>query len=70
MLGSLKFVLEGPIDNKPALVPIGSGNGLTPSRREAITWSNIEHHRRYMVWQSQDELLSGTATYTKYMMIC
>ena len=30
---SLKFVPNGPIDNKPSL----SGNGLVPNRREAIT---------------------------------
>ena len=34
---SLKFVPMSPIDNTPALLLfIGSGNGLAPSRRQAI----------------------------------
>ena len=34
---SLKFVPWSPIDNKPV---IGSGNGLAPNRRPAISWTN------------------------------
>ena len=34
---SLKFVPKGPINNNPAL---GSDNGLTLSRRQAIIWIN------------------------------
>ena len=34
---SLKYVPRSPIDNKPV---IGSGNGLAPSRRQSITWTN------------------------------
>ena len=34
---SMKFVPMSPIDNKPAF---GSGNGLAPNRRQAITWTN------------------------------
>ena len=32
---SLQFVPKGPIDNN-----IGSGNGLAPSRRHVIIWTN------------------------------
>ena len=43
---SLKFVPKGPIDKK---VSVGSGNGLAPTRRQAITWTNTEpfHWRIY-----------------------
>ena len=34
---SLNFVPGGPIDNKKI---IGSGHGLAPNRRQAITWTN------------------------------
>ena len=34
---SLKFVTKGLIDNKAS---IGSGKGLAPTRRQAITWTN------------------------------
>ena len=33
---SLKFVPKGPINNSS----IGSDNGLAPSRRQAIIWTN------------------------------
>ena len=36
---SLKFVPMGQINNIPALV-ISSDNGLAPSRRQAIIWTN------------------------------
>ena len=47
---SLKFVPRSPIDNMPALAQesnwqyasIGSGNGLAPNRRQAITWPNAD----------------------------
>ena len=35
---SLKFVPKGPINNIPSF--IGSDNGLAPSKRQAIIWSN------------------------------
>ena len=35
---SLKYVPRSSIDNKPSLVQ--SGNGLAPSRRKAIIWTN------------------------------
>ena len=47
---SLKFVPMSPIDNTPALLLfIGSGNGLAPSRRQAIIWTNADpiHWRIY-----------------------
>ena len=34
---SLMFVFKGPINNIPAF---GSDNGLAPSRRQAIIWTN------------------------------
>ena len=34
---SLKFVPKGPINNIPAF---GSDNGLAPTRRQAIIWTN------------------------------
>ena len=34
---SLKFVPRGPINNNSN---IGSGNGLAPTRRQAIIWTN------------------------------
>ena len=44
---TLKFVSRSPIDNKKAR--IGSGNGLAPNRRQAITWTNADpiHWRTY-----------------------
>ena len=39
---SLKFVPKGPTDNNSALVLNGSGDGLTPNRWQAITWSNTD----------------------------
>ena len=33
---SLKFVPKGPVNN----IPVGSDNGLTPARRQAIIWTN------------------------------
>ena len=35
---SSKFVAKGPINN--ILVLIGSDNGLAPSRRQVIIWTN------------------------------
>ena len=42
---SLKFAPKGPIDNKL----VGSGNGLAPNRRQAITLINADpvHRRTY-----------------------
>ena len=36
---SLRFVPKGPIDNNPAF---GLDNGLAPTRRQAIIWTNVE----------------------------
>ena len=43
---SLKFGPKGSIDNK---LIFGSGNGLAPNRRQAITWTNAyaDHWRIY-----------------------
>ena len=40
---SLKFIPNGPISNIPALIQvnIGSDNGLAPTRRQAIIWTNV-----------------------------
>ena len=35
---SLKFIPKGPINNIPAF--IGSDNGMVPTRRQAIIWTN------------------------------
>ena len=35
---SLNFVNKGPVNNIPA--SIGSDNGLAPTRRQAIIWTN------------------------------
>ena len=45
---SLKFDPEGPVDNKAGLT--GSGNGLSPVWRQAITWTNADpvHWRIYV----------------------
>ena len=42
---SMKFVSKIPIE----YASIGSGNGLAPNRRQAITWTNAEpvHWRIY-----------------------
>ena len=37
---SLKFVPQGPFNNIPAS---GSDNGLAPSRRQAIIWTNDDY---------------------------
>ena len=37
---SPKFIPEGRIDNKYVIV--GSGHGLAPIRRQAITWTNVD----------------------------
>ena len=37
----LKFVPKGPLNNIPAYSSIGSANGLAPTRRQAIIWTNV-----------------------------
>ena len=52
---SLKFVSMNWFDKKTS---IGSGNGLVPKRRQAITWSNIDqvYCRVYAAALGGDEL--------------
>ena len=53
---SLKFVRRSPIDNMPALVQ--SDNGLAPSRRQAIIWTNADPvHWRIYAALGGDELI-------------
>ena len=54
---SLKFIPKSPIDNKPAFT--GSGNGLAPNKRQAITWTNADPiHRRMYAALGGNELKS------------
>ena len=51
---SPKSVAKGPIDRK---VSIGSGNGLAPNKRQAITWTNADLiHWRIYAALGEDEL--------------
>ena len=60
---SLKFVLDGPIENKSALVQV---NGLAPNRWQAITWVNVDpvHCRIYGTLGGDESI-----TKVKYDMI-
>ena len=37
---SLKFVAKGPINNITGIYSIASDNGLAPTKRQAIVWTN------------------------------
>ena len=42
------FVPKGPINNIPALVSIGSDNGLLPGWHQAIIWTNADPVYRHI----------------------
>ena len=51
---SLKFVLKGPINKNSST---GSDNGLAPTRRQAIIWTNVDPvHKHIYVSLGEDEL--------------
>ena len=57
---SLKFVPTGPINNKSVI--IGSGNGLAPNRRQAITWTNAGPIQWYIYAALGEDGLNFTHT--------
>ena len=53
---SLKFVPNGPIDD---IAEFGSDNGLAPSRRQAIIWTNYGYISDAYMRHAASETLYG-----------
>ena len=66
---SLKFVPNGLIDNKSVLV-LGSGNGLAPTRRQDIIWTNTGpvHWSIYEALGGEELKLSCMASYCVFFV--